>query len=608
MPAIDSRKGFVRWLCWYGAVNGLLAALITATLIMPASIHSGWSLLFLSLALPGHFLFLTVLLALPAGLTALWRRRPALWLAVGIFTAGLILVCVNHEVFQLYRFHLNSMVWNLITGGAAGDILAFSPLMWALSLAVVVAILLGQWLLARFLARRNLPSAGRLAVAAGAVMLCGQLFYVWGDAAGYTPVTAQLRYVPWAQPVTAKGLMRDLGVEVKTANRLPQHRGGSLQYPKAPLQCSAQTPPNILVLMVDSLRFDMLDPQVMPNTYAFAQSALQFERHYSNSNATRFGVFSFFYGLPGSYWFDMLGRQRGAALIAELQKKDYDFFMYGSAPLNSPEFDKTVFAQLPEEELHWPPRELKKQSTVAADRYIAEHFNRYLDEGERKKPFFGFLFFDAPHGFAIPEDTPAAFQPVVENVNYLALDDDYDPLPFLNRYKSSIHFNDSLIGDILQRLRQEQLLDNTIVVITGDHGQEFNETGKNFWGHNSNFSEWQTRVPMVIHWPGREPQRIDGISSHLDMAPTLMKNALGCGNPMSDYTTGIDMLAPLPAHRPLLFNSWSRKAVRQGELIYQFEQLGVGEVYDLDYNSKAESAFDRAPLVRALEDMGAFYH
>ncbi|MGL6159636.1 hypothetical protein [Microbulbifer sp.] len=36
-------------------------------------------------------------------------------------------MCINHEVFRLYRFHLNSMVWNLITGGAAGDILAFSP-------------------------------------------------------------------------------------------------------------------------------------------------------------------------------------------------------------------------------------------------------------------------------------------------------------------------------------------------------------------------------------------------------------------------------------------------------------------------------------------------
>ncbi|MGL6159637.1 hypothetical protein [Microbulbifer sp.] len=70
MSAIDSHKGYSRWLCWYGAANGLLAALITATLVTPASIHNGWSLLFLSLALPGHFLFLAALLALPV---LVWR-------------------------------------------------------------------------------------------------------------------------------------------------------------------------------------------------------------------------------------------------------------------------------------------------------------------------------------------------------------------------------------------------------------------------------------------------------------------------------------------------------------------------------------------------------
>ena len=99
--------------------------------------------------------------------------------------------------------------------------------------------------------------------------------------------------------------------------------------------------------------------------------------------------------------------------------------------------------------------------------------NDAIREPDNGKPFFAFLFLDAPHGFAVPEGYPSPFQPMLKEINYLTLGEKTDRDAFFNRYKNSVHFNDSLIKELLDSLRDTGQLDNTIVMITGDHGQEF---------------------------------------------------------------------------------------------------------------------------------------
>src|SRR5699024_3017075 len=117
------------------------------------------------------------------------------------------------------------------------------------------------------------------------------------------------------------------------------------------------------------------------------------------------------------------------------------------------------------------------------------------------------------------------------SVNYLTLDENTDVEPFFNLYRNSVHFVDALIGKALDKLRAQGMMDDTIIVITGDHGQAFNDTGLGYWGHNSNYSRYQTKVPLVIHWPGRQaPRRIGYFTSHMDIAATLMQRVLGVNN------------------------------------------------------------------------------
>ena len=81
-------------------------------------------------------------------------------------------------------------------------------------------------------------------------------------------------------------------------------------------------------------------------------------------------------------------------------------------------------------------------------------------------------------------------------------------------------------------------LKHTVVMITGDHGQEFNENHKNYWGHWANYSRHQTGIPMVYYYPGCQPGQRDYRTTHYDISPTLLRQVLGVQNPTEDLSMG----------------------------------------------------------------------
>lgn len=109
--------------------------------------------------------------------------------------------------------------------------------------------------------------------------------------------------------------------------------------------------------------------------------------------------------------------------------------------------------------------------------------------------------FDAPHGYDFPPNFEPKYEPMLKEVNYLKLNNDTDPAPFFNRYKTSVRYVDSMAAKVLDKLKESGDLDNTLVIITGDHGQEMNDNKLNFWGHNSNFTDAQVNVPFAIFGP-----------------------------------------------------------------------------------------------------------
>ena len=72
-------------------------------------------------------------------------------------------------------------------------------------------------------------------------------------------------------------------------------------------------------------------------------------------------------------------------------------------------------------------------------------------------------------------------------------------------------------------LRQRHLLDNTLIVVFGDHGEAFGEHPGNF-AHTFFINEENVRIPLVIAAPGaiREPVRLSRLASVVDIAPTIL--------------------------------------------------------------------------------------
>jgi membrane-anchored protein YejM (alkaline phosphatase superfamily) len=525
-----------------------------------------------------------------------------------LFVLLLATALVDTVIYQQYRFHLNAEIFNLLLGGAAGEILVFSAKMYFQATLILIGILMGEALLGRLVWRRVRAGAGgrsgyAVAVALAAAFLAQGGIHAWADVAGYTPVTRQSRVLLAYIPFTAEKLFKQIGLDIERADAalLARDHGSNLSYPLRPLVC--QTPverPNLLFVVIDGWRFDALTEAITPNVSRFAERSLRFTDHLSSGSATRTGIFSLFYAIPGTYWHAMLAEQRGPVFLSELLRQGYELSVFASAKLVNPEFDRTVFSDV--ENLR-----LRSEGDGAAERDedLTRDFLDYIDRRSPERPFFSMLFYDAPHAYDVPDDFPQPFQPSWDDVNYLALSNDFDPVPFHNRYLNCVHFNDALVGRVFDALERKGLMENTVIVITGDHGQEFNETGLNYWGHDSNFSRYQVAVPLVLYWPGREGATYGHRTSHFDLVPTLLDELFGCTNDYADHSVGHHLLEP-GRRDVLLLANYTDYAIVQPDRIFAVYPYGV-EVLDTGYRPIPGAVLDQAVMRTALEQRSRFY-
>src|SRR3989338_5842874 len=124
------------------------------------------------------------------------------------------------------------------------------------------------------------------------------------------------------------------------------------------------------------------------------------------------------------------------------------------------------------------------------------------------------MFFESPHARYYFPQTSVIATPFRDDLNYATLSKTVlrnDIVPIKNRYINSVHHLYMQYGRIFEYLKTHQLLDSTIVILIGDHGEEFMEHG--FWGHNSTFVDQQVRTPLVIYAPGMKPVASDQMTS-----------------------------------------------------------------------------------------------
>lgn len=108
-------------------------------------------------------------------------------------------------------------------------------------------------------------------------------------------------------------------------------------------------------------------------------------------------------------------------------------------------------------------------------------------------------------------------------------------------YDSEIHYVDSQVGRLLAALPAE-VLANTLIVLTADHGEELFDHGG--WKHGQTLYDEQIHVPLFFRWDGKIPagRRLPGVVRLLDLAPTL---AAAVGEKADPAWDGADLLPAL---------------------------------------------------------------
>jgi hypothetical protein len=468
--------------------------------------------------------------------------------AVLLFSLVQIVIFADRFVYVGYGFHLNGFVWNLLMteggveslGGSSSTTLTFALIMFGLVILQAallwVAATRAVRVIGSFMARpRYTFLIGGLLLLLGAFQATA---FGLSSLYNYRSVMRAGQAIPFFQGVTFRRMARRFGIKPPRPETFhAEETDGSLNYPLKPLVRAPEAQRwNIVWLVAESWRHDMLTPEIMPETYAFAQHAVRFNHHYSTGNGTRMGLFGMFYGLYGNYWFSALREQRGPVLMDLLIQDNYQFQMYTSAKFTYPEFDRTLFAGVSAESLHQ-----NDSHTLGweCDREYAGQMTEFIRQRDPNRPFMTFMFFESPHArYYFPPDC-AIRKPYLEEFNYATVDLEKEAPLIKNRYINSCRHLDTQFGRVLKCIEEEGLLDSTLVLITGDHGEEFMEHGR--WGHNSAYNDEQTVVPLVIRAPGRTPRVVDRITSHLDVPATLL-NLLGVINPPEDYSLGEDLL------------------------------------------------------------------
>ncbi|MDP6674587.1 MAG: DUF3413 domain-containing protein [Gammaproteobacteria bacterium] len=590
------RRRLLRWIGWFGVINaGLFALVAQRYLWLYHFPGDGIGIVYAVLTFVGHLTLLAVVpmfIVLLPFVIVLRARRLVMALGVVIAACGLSLLFLDTNVFAEHRFHLGALTASL-----------FEVSTWVFSGILLVIFLAFEAMLAGIVwqnfALADGPRRGRiLAVVLLGCWFASQAIHIWGDAVGHTPVTQFTRFMPLYYPIHAKRDLARLGwVDPEMARRQRMLRGsleaadGQLNYPLKPLKCTAANDdlPNIIIILIDALRPDAIDPKLTPTLATFRADAMYFNQQYSGGNSSRMGLFSMFYGLPSTYWQAFYDLQRAPVLMDEIKARPYDVGLFSAVGFGSPTLiDRTAFAG-------WPDLTEKRHDMAVTDRnkIITTDWLRWLEQRTHDRPFFGLVYYDPPmKDVALEPGEP------------LPMDDRFThnekARTLWRQYRLAIRMLDSEVQVVLNSLRERNLLDDTIVIVTSDHGYEFDDNGIGHYGHASNFSTVQLRATLMMHWPGKSAGAIDYRTTHHDLPVTLLQEVFGCENPPSDYSVGRNLFSGQSWDWMMAGSYTSHAIVEPGRVIVSHPG-GFVEVLGSDYRPVQDKTLNVQLIQDSLE-------
>ena len=274
----------------------------------------------------------------------------------------------------------------------------------------------------------------------------------------------------------------------------------------APVTSSAYRPggkPDIFVFVIDSLRRDYLAPYnaavtFTPNIAAFAAEGFAFQNAYTRHGGTELAMTSIWAGAP---------------VVRKVRSGEFSRMNAIEKLVNNDGYriainDFTVAEHL----LPSTPVTTIDEGVASADTDLCSNLDgleKLLENPGDSRPVFGYL---APMNVHILNTRRGGQK---------SLDGDYPG--FYSPYASRLKRLDGCFGRFISYLKQRGRYDNSIIVLTSDHGDSLGENG--FWGHAMYLFPEDVRIPLIMHIPETLMPRVTTDLARLtfstDIAPTL---------------------------------------------------------------------------------------
>jgi membrane-anchored protein YejM (alkaline phosphatase superfamily) len=598
-------------------LNIALLSIIMLSYLSVISIDKNYlNIIFLVTAIVGQAGSIAIIFILTPALILAFIRVPnhtVMVITAVIASTIALVILIDSNVYRLYHYHINGVLLRILASPAFSEIIEFSWIEWIIVAFIAVATIIAEVICCVFAWKTNTNKTPvkliSLLTVAPVLLLGSQVIHAYADAVSIDSILIESIAIPQYYGMSAKRFITkhhlvspiEMRQHANISGKLSSNH--NLNYPMHQLQLQLRNnAPNILIIGIDDLRPDMLQKNIMPTIVDYAKQSIQFKNHYSGGNCTQPGLFALFYGLPATYWDATYTNEIRPTMLQQLQQHSYNLGIFMSASMLQPPFYKNIFRAIDGLKM-----ETAGDTPWQRDEQINNEAINFLNiNSKQHKHFFAFMFYDAVHGYNFPPNAKQPFQPEMQTINHFLLNNNYNPTPYLNRYKNAAYFVDGLIAKVLAAVKQDGLSNNTIVIITTDHGEEFNDNHKDYWGHSSDFSDAQIHIPLIIHIPGKPAQTVKYTTTSFDITPTIMQEVFTIKNPTQDYSIGKSLFDSQQQWPFIIVGSYSFNGIVNKDLITTIYSTGITKTTDRHLN-KTNGIMPTADLVNATNMMHRYY-
>jgi len=366
---------------------------------------------------------------------------------------------------------------------------------------------------------------------------------------------------------------------------------------------------NVLLVTIDSLRADYVygDGADTPAHDALADAGTVYERAFSQGPFTTFSMPSLFTSrYPSELQYVEFSESTVGVYIDDeptlpnaFRQAGYETAGFHSNPLlsNLFGFDRgfdAFDAQLPFSGTDALPgrtklladkffRLVRKHPYLPAER-INERALDWIDRRDDDRPFFLWLHYMDVHGPYIAKDGlhyankyrgEKLWRKAVTRPTEIT-DGERDRL--LELYRTEVEYTDSCLGDLFAGARERGLWEDTVVVATADHGEEFGAHGT--YSHPHETYDALTHVPLVVRDPAESFEPVDRPTELLDVAPSLLDRS---GIPVPEAFSGRSLLDPTASTEAI--------AISEADLVPEYHASVRDDRYRYVRNDVADREF-----------------